>query len=187
MNYPGTNPIKTKNLELRRFEYEDALELYSNYGSDDRVNRYINFNMCTTLEKAEEFIDYHLIKYQSDPGFFGWAVTLDGKVIGSAALFNFDNVNDSIEVGYSIGSRWWNRGYMTEVLAALISYAFENVGANRVFGIYHIDNAASGRVMHKNSMKKEGVFRKGQKNHDGTYSDAVICSILREEYYGNIS
>ncbi len=178
MKAVGTSTINTERLQLRRFRIEDVQAVYENYGSDPKVNTYISFAPCATLEGAQGFIAMHMEQYEKDPSFYGWAITLDDTVIGSIGLFNVDEDSEQCELGYSLGSRWWGAGYGSEAAKAVLKYGFEQVEAHRIYASHHIDNQASGRVLAKIGMKSEGILRDGQKNADGTFSDLVLYARL---------
>lgn len=181
MNHTGTIEINTERLTLRKFTLADVEAVHRNYGSDPLVNRYISFAPCAELESARGFIGMHLEQYESNPAFYGWAIEVDGEVIGSIGLFNVDDDADQAELGYSIGSKWWGRGYATEAAQAVIDYAFDSVGFHRVYASHHIDNIASGKVLEKVGMHYEGCMRDAQKNTNGTYSDLKLYAILKQD------
>ncbi len=52
-------------------------------------------------------------------------------------------------IGYWIGEPYWNQGYASEALMALLDHAFEERGENRMLGTCRITNTASRRVMEK--------------------------------------
>ncbi|MDO4621690.1 MAG: GNAT family protein [Eubacteriales bacterium] len=182
MNHTGTVEIKTEHLLLRRFAMTDVQSVYLNYGCDPLVNRYISFAPCAEMESAREFIRMHTEQYDRDPSFYGWAVTLNGEVIGSIGLFDIDEGAEQAELGYSIGSKWWGNGYATEASKAVIDHAFSEVGLHRIFASHHIDNTASGRVLEKAGMLYEGTMRDGQKNADGSFSDLKLYAILESDW-----
>ncbi len=173
MKHIGTQTITTQRLILRQFTLDDIDAVYKNYGSDEKVNRYISFAPCFSKESTQQFIQMHIKQYASNPAFYGWAITVHGEVIGSVGLFNVDDA-DQCELGYSLGSRWWNQGYTTEAAQAVLDYAFHELNAHRVYASHHIDNIASEKVLQKIGMKYEGTMREAQKNADGTYSDLKL-------------
>ena len=179
MKSVGTKEIRTERLMLRRFRMEDAEEVYKNYGSDPEVGKYIAYRPCKTIESSIAFVSIHEIQYLEVPDFYGWAVDLNGEVVGSVGLFHINKEEGSCEIGMSLGSKWWNNGYMTEAVSALIKFAFEEMEAKRVYGSHHIDNKASGRVMQKCGMKFVETVEKGQENIDGSFSDLVFYEIKR--------
>ncbi|NJK44529.1 MAG: GNAT family N-acetyltransferase [Pleurocapsa sp. SU_196_0] len=58
-----------------------------------------------------------------------------------------------IDFGYALAPKFWNRGYMTEAVHAMLTYSFDTLAARIVTAFHLIDNAASGRVMLKAGMR----------------------------------
>ena len=70
---------------------------------------------------------------------------------------------------------------MTEALSAVLDYTFRELGINRVEAQHETDNPASGAVMRKCGMKKEGTLRSRLYNK-GKYVDVDLYASLRREY-----
>jgi ribosomal-protein-alanine N-acetyltransferase len=174
----GTVEIETERLILRRFRSDDAGMFFENYGSDPLVTRYVSYTPCTTIGGTRQFIHNHTWSYLCTDNFYGWAIELDGELIGSISLFDLDPDSESAEIGYSLGSRWWNQGLATEAVRAVIRFAFGEVGLHRIQATCHPDNKASERVMQKNGMRFEGMMRDAQLNRDGTFSDLKLYAVL---------
>lgn len=68
----------------------------------------------------------------------------------------------------------------------MVRYGFVTLGLNRIQARCMAANAASGRVMEKIGMTREGVLRQSLKRF-GAIHDAVMFSILKQEYEGNPS
>jgi len=87
------------------------------------------------------------------------------------------------EIGYWIGTDYWNRGYATEALRSVIAYGFERLDLNRIFGRSFPGNPASSRVMEKAGMVYEGRLRQEiwHTLHQ-EFKDLLVYSILRSEY-----
>ena len=76
-------------------------------------------------------------------------VYLEDKIIGFA---NTVEIKDkTIEIGYVIYPTYWNQGYATEMLTALIQKLFEMGFAEVLTGAFE-ENIASQRVMQKSGM-----------------------------------
>ena len=86
----------------------------------------------------------------------------------------------SAEGGYSLNRSYWNRGIMTEALDEVLRYGFEQLRLNRIEAQYETDNPASGRVMEKAGMVREGVLRQRLKNK-GRFVDVVLCAVLSQD------
>jgi len=89
--------------------------------------------------------------------------------------------NASAEIGYSLSRDYWNRGIMTEALKAVIEYGFSALNLNRIEAQHETTNPASGAVMRKCRMQKEGTLRSRLMNK-GRFVDVDLYAILRKDY-----
>ena len=111
-----------------------------------------------------------------------WAITLrgSGELVGAVGL-EISTDHARAELGYWVGVPYWNRGYATEAAAALVEHAFSSLGLNRVFAHYFATNEASGRVMQKLGMVREGRLRQHVVKW-GERIDLELYSVLRAEW-----
>ena len=84
------------------------------------------------------------------------------------------------ELGFWLGARYWGKGLVVEAGAALLAWAFPHYGLQRIYGQYLGDNHASGRVLEKLGMLREGVRRRHVKK-GSRFLDAHQFGILRDE------
>jgi RimJ/RimL family protein N-acetyltransferase len=85
------------------------------------------------------------------------------------------------ELGYWIGVPFWNRGYCTEAVRALMRFGFEALDLHRLEARHFTRNPASGRVMQKLGMTLEGVHRDAFLRWD-RFEDVAVYGILRDEW-----
>jgi len=168
--------IETENLTLRKFRGSDAEDLYE-YASDKEVMKYLTWSGVRTLEEAKGGIYNFLL---SRPGIFAIELKENSKCIGTID-FRIIIEHERAEFGYMLNRNYWGRGIMSEALSAILALCFEKLELNRVDSGYFIGNEASGRVMEKCGMIKEGVARKALKAQ-GIFRDHVLMGILREDY-----
>lgn len=69
---------------------------------------------------------------------------------------------------------------MTEALREVIRFGFDRMLLHRIEAQHEVENPASGRVMEKAGMRREGVLR-GRLYNKGKYVDVVLYAILRED------
>ena len=62
-----------------------------------------------------------------------------------------------------------------------MDFLFDQVGFHRIEARHDEENHASGRVMEKNGMKREGLLRGGYKRKDGTFGTMVLWGITAED------
>ena len=80
-----------------------------------------------------------------------------------------------------MGIPFWNRGFCTEAAQAMIDFGFEQKGFHRIWAKYWSINSASGRIMEKCGMRKEGVMLEAE-FRDGEFRDMIYYAILRREW-----
>jgi RimJ/RimL family protein N-acetyltransferase len=83
---------------------------------------------------------------------FGLLVIEDketGALVGRSGLHYHRIWPDEPEVGWLIETAWQGRGFATEAGAACVTWAFDQLGFDRLVSICTPDNLASRRVMQK--------------------------------------
>ena len=90
--------------------------------------------------------------------------------------------SNAFEIGYWINVNHINKGYATEISAALTKVAFEIENVNRVE--IHVDpnNTRSAAIPKKLGYVYEATLRNRCENIEGEPVDSMIWSMLREEY-----
>ena len=172
--------LETERLRLRRARLRDAADIYA-YASDPEVSKYVLWDTHRHLSDTRAYIRYLKSQYRDGlPSSFVIERKADERVIGTIGFMSYDADNLLVEVGYSLAREAWNRGYMSEALAEVIRYAFETLRIHRVEAFHDAENPASGRVMEKCGMHREGVLR-GRVWNKGSYRDVVLYARTRED------
>ena len=176
--------IESENLRLRRITMHDAPAIYE-YSKDERVAEHVLWTAHRSVFETRSYIRWMMKKYRSgEPSSWGIALKSDDRIIGTIGFMWIQPENAAAEVGYSLSRRFWNRGIMTEALRALIKYGFEKMKLNRIEAIHETDNPASGAVMRKCGMVKEGTLR-GKLKNKGRFVDVDIYAILKKDYFAS--
>jgi ribosomal-protein-alanine N-acetyltransferase len=188
LEHKGTKEIVTHRLLLRRFNLNDAVDMFCNWANDDEVTKYLAWSSHENIETTKQVIANWIGSYDSMETYH-WAIFPSDfkKPIGSISVTALSDKNEKCEVGYCISRRFWGKGYVTEALKAVISFLFEDIGFERIAAFHHIENTASAKVMLKAGMKYEGRIRKYIKNNCGEFKDCDLYSIIKEEYFNNKS
>lgn len=173
--------LETPRLILRRLEMRDAPDLFD-YSRDPQVAKHVLWDAQTSVSEARAYVRYMLRRYRAgEPASWGIEEKETGRVVGTIGYMWYQRDNNACEVGYSLARRRWNRGYMTEALAEVLRFSFEELGVHRVEAQHEVENAASGAVMRKCGMQKEGTLR-GRLYNKGRYVDVDLYAMLREDY-----
>ena len=144
MNHIGTREIATERLTLRRFEIEDAENMFYNWANDPEVTKYLTWPAHESVDTTETILKEWISKYD-EKDFYQWAIELNDleQPIGTISAIKTDERVESVEIGYCIGKRFWNNGYMTEALTAIIRFFINEVGAGRVWARHDTENPNS--------------------------------------------
>ena len=102
-------------------------------------------------------------------------------MIGSIGITITSEYDFKGELGYKIGSRWWNQGYSSEAARAVIDYMFRHTDIERMDSFCAVENCASRKVMEKIGMHHEGLLRHYYKTRDG-FHDCTLYAIIRNEW-----
>lgn len=178
----GTQTIETTRLILRRAQVGDEEPMYRNWASDPEVTKYLTWPAHDCREVSEWVLDSWIRDYEKE-NFYQWMIVLKEihEPIGSVSIVRQRDDIGEAEIGYCIGRCWWHCGIMTEALAAVIDFLFNEVGMNRISARHDPDNPNSGGVMKKCGMKYEGTTRSSDRNNQGI-CDAVHYAILRSDW-----
>lgn len=174
--------LGTQRLVLRPYSIADAPELRKKINSKE-VSRY-TLNIPHPYEEgmAEDFILHTLTQFYENKNFTYALVGKDtGELMGSAGIAPLWRHNKA-EIGYWLAEEFWNQGYMTEAVQALIHMGFTALGLNRIFADFLEPNHGSRRVMEKAGMVLESMTRQKYKLGE-EYLDAGTCAILKEDYF----
>jgi len=184
LNHKGTVRLITPRLVLRRFTVDDAQEMYDNWAADENVTKYLAWNVHESAEKTKEILTQWVDEYDS-PEYYHWGIEYipDGNIlIGGINLHAVSNKSWRAELGYNIGSKWWNKGIMSEAARAVLDFAFNEICFNKICALHDTENIGSGRVMQKIGMVREGHFIRHSRRKDGSWGDADHYSILNNNY-----
>ena len=150
--------LETDRLLLRKPRMEDAPAIFEGYAQDPEVTRYLVWKPHKNVQETEQFLSACKELWQTRKD-FAYAITLkeNGKLIG---MFGLHPMNLKIEVGYGMARPYWGKGFMTEVLRAVIEWALAQPDIFRVQAFCDVDNLGSARVMEKADMVREGLLRR---------------------------
>ncbi len=114
-----------------------------------------------------------------------WVTVLkqENRVIGSTRFIDLDMTHRTVELGSTwLAPEYHGAGVNPEVKLLQLTYAFEELGLNRVAFKTHHENRQSQAAMRKMGAIEEGTFRNHYIMSDGTQRHSVWFSIIREEW-----
>ncbi len=176
--------IRTARLLLRPFATADAEVLRSLAADPEVADHMISLPRPLARRQLENWIRSHRVE-SAQGSAFHFAIELpDVKPLaGAVELRDVDTEHLQAELSFWVGRPWWGRGFATEAAKDVIHFAFENLGMNRVYAHHMVRNPASGRVLAKLGMQREGLLRQ-RVLKNGAFEDVVLCALVREDWAG---
>jgi RimJ/RimL family protein N-acetyltransferase len=142
--------LETKRLTLRAPRHEDVktIALLAN-------DRHVAENTARIphpygAADAEQFV----ASINKRDGEVCFAITHGGTLIGACGI---DPREGAPEIGYWLGARYWDRGFATEAVRAVIDYAFGELQHDALQAGARVSNPASRRVLEKCAFQWTGV------------------------------
>ena len=167
--------IETERMILRMYKNQDYEQVFK-WTGDPKVNK---FMMYTLYEKASDVKKWFNILYQNEKEIeLAFELKETGELIGGGGI-GFDSQKNSWVIGYNLRPEFWGKGFTVEALSAMIEYAKEKYGVNKIEGTFAIDNIGSRRVMEKLGMSFD--YETEYSKFDGSVSfKAMVFSKVLE-------
>ena len=108
--------METERLILDSIKESDKEDYFINISHDKKV---LETFICRYAETLE---DFDFSSYPGRTDLFAIRLKETGSLIGIVNFF--DETEDSCEIGYGIGSGFWNQGYATEAASRFLEYLF---------------------------------------------------------------
>ncbi|MFX0577773.1 GNAT family N-acetyltransferase [Nocardia nepalensis] len=107
----------------------------------------------------------------------------DGPFAGTTSYYDIDRNSRSIAIGYTwLGRAWWRTALNTEAKLLLLTRAFDELGAVRVYWHTDIRNARSQEAIARLGAEREGILRKHKKRPDGSWRDTVQYAMTDDDW-----
>lgn len=172
--------LQTRRLILRPFTLGDAPEVQRLAGAPEIADTTLNVPHPYEDSMAEAWIGGHAAQFAAGNNVTYAIILRDGeRLIGCAGLM-IEKRHRRAEIGYWLGVPFWNQGYITEAASALVDYGFHAMGLNKITASHFTRNPASGRVMEKLGMTREGLLPQHVWKND-RFEDLAVYGLLNTE------
>lgn len=180
LNFSPFPVLETRRLLLRRITKNDAPAVFA-LRSNPETMQYVPRPLAQTLDDALAHIALIDEKIEANAG-INWAITLKGShdFIGIIGNFRVEFENYRAEIGYMLLPEFHGQGIVSEAIARVVQYGFQDMKLHSIEAIIDPNNIASGRVLEKNGFVKEAHLRENE-FWQGKFLDTVIYSILNPD------
>jgi RimJ/RimL family protein N-acetyltransferase len=134
--------LDTERCLIRETKESDIDAFYEIY-KEPSITRYME-NLYEDRDEEREYIRTYIDKVYGFYEFGVWTVIEkeSGKIIGRAGISCREGFEEP-ELGFVIGVPWQRQGYACEVCSAILGYAKEELGFDRVQAFVEPENTAS--------------------------------------------
>lgn len=169
-------------IYLRLMEEKD-IPYKVNWINDPEVRKTLNFDYPISEIGTRHWLNQ--VALDNSRRDFIVCLIKDDVPIGYGGLLNIDIKNSKAESYIGIGDmEYWGKGYGKEVMHVLLSYAFHELGLNRVYSFVWPKNERMINLNISVGLEIEGLLKADVFSH-GEYRDRYIMSILRDNYLKN--
>ena len=150
--------LETQRCVVRELCLDDLDELFELYG-DSEIDKYTE-----PLYPYEEEKEFQCAYIENMYRYFGYGMWLvfskeNGKLIGRAGLEHREYHEEiELELGYIIGTAYQGQGYATEVCKAILEYAEDHAGFERINTLIEDGNIVSEKLSQKLGFVHEEDF-----------------------------
>lgn len=174
--------LYTERLILNRPTLHDLEDfLFHINSTEDYSKNLFNISFPFTPEQAEKWLERCDLGIDTGASLrFAVREKEAGKLIGTLGL-HLNREHQKAELGYWLGKDFWGKGYLTEALAAILKFGFEELNLNKIYATHFLYNPGSGRVMQKAGMKFEGLQKQEYFQH-GEFLDVHRYALLKKDF-----
>jgi len=177
--------LETQRLILREVTIDDADVIFA-IMSNPQVMRYYGAPMQSHDEAVKRANGIRTAFQERNIVY--WAITekVSNSFVGSGGFWRIVKPDSRAHIGYELAPTWWNRGFITEAVSAMVKFGFETIELHSIEAGIHPDNIGSRRVLEKVGFVWEGYFR--EKYFDtgrNCFIDAAVYSLLHGDWEQN--
>lgn len=168
---------------LREVQTTDALDIFQAIDSGrDHLGPWLPFVALTLSESdSEEFVRSVTNAPESSKEYV-FIINSRGHFSGLIGFKQTDRTNRKTEIGYWLAQSATGRGIATESVRALLRFAFDSLGMNRVQIKCATGNEKSKNIPKRLGFVFEGIERDGELLSDGKFTDIEVYSMMKREF-----
>ena len=137
--------IETRDLILRKAEFDDWRDMYENVWSSEETARYMLWEVTRSESDAKDRMERTIAYQQKNPTAYIVCEKISGKAIGFAGMKEIEpGVYE--DCGVALGPDYVGMGYGKQILSALVDAAFNTLDAHKFICSCRSENEASRRL-----------------------------------------
>jgi ribosomal-protein-alanine N-acetyltransferase len=180
------NTIETERLKMGNISNKDVPKIIEYAGNKKVAERTLEIPHPYLKEHALFWINSIKEGLETKTKYtFGLRLKNSTELMGAMGLILNTKFNRAT-LGYWVAEPFWNKGYATEAAQAIIKFGFDELQLNKIYATHVMENPASGKVMMKCGMIKEGELKDHAKR-DNKYFSLLQYRLTHNEYKNLVS
>lgn len=184
--YQIDTALITNRTVVRRFR-ENEGEIFYNlvYENTNRITDYFpqTTEAVTDKDTGEGFVRQKLADWLLQQEYcFGVWESKSAMLVGFVRVFNIVWGVPSAEIAFFIDKNFEGKGIMTEVILAVMRFAFEELQVEKLSLRTATDNYATQRLARKCGFRREGDLRSAFRRPGGELIDVMLFGFTKTEF-----
>ena len=178
---PDRPLLRGEKVWLRPLEERDLLAYVAGI-NDTEVGGLAGYAAPMSLDQAKGWLDHVNEKSEKGEGFFFAVCELgNDRFVGTTWLKDVSYWHSNAELAIFMDHDHLGAGFGTDAQRALLTFAFNTVGLQRIWLTVYASNARAIRSYEKLGFQREGLMRRSWRGSNGL-EDSLLMAILREEW-----
>ncbi len=176
--------LETERLILRPVAQEDTEDLLLIY-ADPETLQFTPVRTRETIEEVDTCIEKYKGRYKNGKP-APWAMVLkeEDVVIGLCGFIKWIPELSCAELVYLAARGYWDQGFAAEAKHAVVTYAFNSMGLNRIESHVYSGDQTSLEVNQELGFQVVGTVPE-YGYYKGAYRDCIILSLLKKDFDAN--
>ncbi len=172
--------LETKRLTLRKITPELIIQLFEEKTYAE-IEEFFDTDPQGFMD-LKDMYENRMETYNISQLYFLLIKKENNKIIGDCGFHTWNKKHNRAEVFYNLKKDEDKRqGYMTEALAEVLAYGFNELNLHRIQALVADNNIASKRLLQHFNFKLEGVSREDY-CVNGKNEDSISYSLLKSEW-----
>lgn len=170
--------LTTKRLIIKDIDMSYCLDMFNNWGCDDRVSEYMLWNKNNNIDEIKRIIEIWTENNNKDD--YCQLVIVDKQTMQGIGTITccFNNKHKFCSLAFCLGVDWWGCGIMIEALTEVMKYFYKNNNIHRFECEVLKDNNKCLKMLEKCGFEKEGVSKQKYFTKRNKWEDVIIYSKL---------
>ncbi|MFT4417331.1 GNAT family N-acetyltransferase [Fredinandcohnia humi] len=163
--------LSTVKLLLRQLTLNDALSIFK-YRSNKENFPYVDMRIYTDIAEAKAYIEIMNTEVKENKEVI-WAITdkNTNQVLGTISIWNINAEKNLAELGYGLFPEYRGNGIMSQALAKVVDYGFNNMGLKTIEAWTDSLNNESKALLERNKFIKTSSVVENTSNGGSTIMD----------------